>query len=303
MPIHLPAISRRRFLSAAGAAAAGVLLRPWAPWADERAVDPNRFALLADTHINALRLLHHRSGSSMWQNMQLASKQIIALDPQPAAVIVNGDCAHLVGLAADYAALVDALEPMREAGLPVHLALGNHDHRENFWAALPPPEQRQQDLQDRHVTLLETEHVNFFLLDSLEVVNATPGRLGEEQIAWLASALDRHADKPALVVVHHQPNSGDPATGTGLKDTAPMLDVLQSRPHVKAWIFGHRHRWTHDRRGELHLINLPATAYVFDEQQPLGWVDARSTARGITFELRSLDGQHPRHGDKTRIRW
>ena len=49
MPIHLPPISRRRFLAGSLAAGAGLLLPRSA--AAEAKVDPNRWALLADTHV------------------------------------------------------------------------------------------------------------------------------------------------------------------------------------------------------------------------------------------------------------
>ena len=52
MPITLPAVSRRRFLAASAAATAGLLTRHNA-FGVESAVDPSRFALLSDTHIDA----------------------------------------------------------------------------------------------------------------------------------------------------------------------------------------------------------------------------------------------------------
>ena len=131
----------------------------------------------------------------------------------------------------------------------------------------------------------------------------TPGSLGEAQRAWLADALDRHSNKPALVMVHHQPDDRERAFASGLLDTAQTLAVLRDRPHVKAWLFGHRHRWSHEQRDGLHLINLPTTAYVFDDKQPAGWVDARSTARGMSLEMRSLDKRHPQHAAKIEIPW
>jgi hypothetical protein len=50
MPIQLPPISRRRFLAGSLAAGAGLVL-PHRLAAAQREVDPNRFVLLADTHV------------------------------------------------------------------------------------------------------------------------------------------------------------------------------------------------------------------------------------------------------------
>jgi 3',5'-cyclic-AMP phosphodiesterase len=304
MPIELPPISRRRLLSSAAAAAALAIF----PGSNVRAtstrpVDPNRFALLADTHINAIKGFIHRTNIRMYDQLLQVSDQIIALDPHPAAVLINGDCAHLIGTPGDYERLVEALRPLREAGLTVHLALGNHDHRENFRAAFDEIQAPAPQVEDRHAQLLQTPHVNWFILDSLEQTNMTPGSVGQAQREWLAQTLDEHADRPALVMVHHQPDHREGTFVTGLIDTAPLLKVLRERPNAKAWIFGHRHRWSHSQRDGLHLINLPTTAYVFDEKQPAGWVDARSTARGITFELRALNRDHPQHGQKIRLSW
>ena len=150
MPIQLPPISRRRFLQATAATAAAALLPGLANSASPP-VDPNRFALLADTHINAIKQFTHHSNIRMYAQLMAVSDEVIALDPRPAAVLINGDCAHLLGTPGDYEALVEVLTPMRETGLTIHLALGNHDHRENFWLALAPDEPPRPQVADRHV--------------------------------------------------------------------------------------------------------------------------------------------------------
>ena len=81
--------------------------------------------------------------------------------------------------------MVELVQPVREVGLPIHFALGNHDHRENFWTAFP--KQRPDDpppVVDKHVSVIETPRANWFLLDSLQRTNYTPGRMGDEQLAW-----------------------------------------------------------------------------------------------------------------------
>ena len=54
MPIHLPPISRRRFLKTTLAAGAALLV-PGRTDAAQQVVDANRFALLADVHVWANR--------------------------------------------------------------------------------------------------------------------------------------------------------------------------------------------------------------------------------------------------------
>jgi 3',5'-cyclic-AMP phosphodiesterase len=99
------------------------------------------------------------------------------------------------------------------------LALGNHDHRERFLKVLAADAQAANAVADRHVLMVPTPRANWFVLDSLAKTRQTPGALGEAQLGWLAKALDQAADKPALLVVHHQPDLS-PNT-TGLTDTKP----------------------------------------------------------------------------------
>ena len=135
MPIHLPPINRRRFLAGTLAAGAGVLL-PRFGQAEEPAGDPNHFVLLADTHVGSRRDQAHR-GVRPAKTLEQAVAEIRGLGSRPAGAIVAGDCAFLQGEAGDYTMLGELLKPLRQAGLPVHLALGNHDQRERLLAAFP----------------------------------------------------------------------------------------------------------------------------------------------------------------------
>jgi 3',5'-cyclic AMP phosphodiesterase CpdA len=216
-------------------------------------------------------------------------------------VFITGDCAFNRGEMGDYATLTQMLEPMRKEGMPIHLALGNHDHRERFWQALQEENVAKRPLADRQVALLETRHANWFILDSLETTLSTPGLLGHEQLEWLASALDANTKKPALVLIHHNPG----LTGNlGLKDTAAFLEIIRPRQQVKAYIYGHTHTWrvVKDSSG-IHLINLPPVAYVFSEGEPSGWVRATLKSDSMRLELRCLDIEHKANGQVVDLKW
>jgi 3',5'-cyclic AMP phosphodiesterase CpdA len=195
------------------------------------------------------------------------------------------------------------VSPLRKAGLPVHVTLGNHDDRGNMLAALQSPDKAAEKgpVEGRHVFVLETPLANWFLLDSLDAVNSTPGELGERQLAWLADALDARAKKPAVVVVHHNPDVKEKPTG--LRDTKAALEVILARRQVKALIFGHTHKWELTRQEGVHFINLPPVAYVFTPGQPNGWVDARVAEGGMTLNLRCLDPKHPKHDETRELQW
>src|SRR4051812_17760807 len=274
MPITLPPISRRRFIAGSLAAAAGASLMSaeWLHGAADAAVDPHRVALLSDTHI-AADLAHVAREVNMAEHLRQVVAGVTALQRRPAHVLLNGDLAFNSGESADYAAGVKLLEPVRAAGMPIHIGLGNHDNRERFWAAIPGEHRPDAPVKDKHVALIETERANWLMLDSLNVTLEVPGLVGPEQLAWLAKTLDAHTDKPALVMVHHNPQftAPGPKKAGGLLDTAALLDVPSPRKQAKVLFFGPSHRWSHEQREDgLHPVNLPATAYVFDAGQPSG---------------------------------
>ena len=72
-------------------------------------------------------------------------------------------------------------------------------------------------------------------------------------------------------------------------------------------MYGHSHRWEHVREpiGQMHLVNLPAVAYPFKEDQPLGWVRCvpSAEAEGAELELRCIGGHRGRDGERLSLAW
>jgi 3',5'-cyclic AMP phosphodiesterase CpdA len=205
-----------------------------------------------------------------------------------------------VGNPGDYTVLAEEVKPLRAAGMPLYFALGNHDERKNFAAAFAEVRQEKPPVADKCVAVVETPHANLVLLDSLLKTKFTPGELGQPQLDWLAKTLDARTDKPAVVMAHHNPDNG---LGSGLTDTKGLFDVLLPRKQVKAFVFGHTHRWQVSKKDDLHLINLPATAWVFGEGVPQGWVEVTLAAGGVTLVLHCLDPKQAQHGEKIELKW
>lgn len=300
MPISLPACSRRRFLQGSLAAGAALLTDRRSVAADQP-VDADSWALLADIHIAENRAEIARQ-MNMAANLERVGGELLALPQRPAGVLIDGDCAYLQGKEGDYRTLVELLAPLRTAGLPVHLALGNHDHRERFWNAAVEKKNESAPLASKHVLVIESPKANWFLLDSLRATNVTPGELGQQQRDWLARELDARSDKPALIVAHHNLDPGNPKT-TGLTDTDALFSLLLPRRHVKAYIYGHTHHWQQSEREGVHLINLPPVAYPFRAADPVGWVQCQLGDDGARLELRSIDEKHSAHGQKVELAW
>jgi Icc protein len=305
MPVSLPPISRRGFLAGSLGVAASFWAQRLGAARAEAVRDANRFALLSDLHIAAERGLVVR-GVNMADNFSAVCGEVGALANPPATVLVNGDCAYLTGEAGDYAALLGLLKPLREGGAAVHLAMGNHDSREHFWAAIPADDVAKGATPGRQVIVVESPRADWYVLDSLQTTNQTPGSLGEEQLAWLAKSLDVRPGKNAIVMVHHNPEAiaKPPQKPTGLLDAEALLGVLSPRRQVKALIYGHTHAYSVSKREDgLHLVNLPPTAYVFNKEKPSGWVDVNLAENAATIELRCLDVKHPQHGEKSTLEW
>lgn len=301
MPVHLQAISRRRFLQTA--ALAGVTVLTWNRALADAGVDPHFMALLSDTHVPNDPSVATR-GVNMSANLQQAVKQVLAQDRRPAGVVINGDCAYLRGLSEDYRNLGGLLEPLREAEVPVHLTMGNHDHRERLYEQIQSQRPKDVLVDGQHITVLRTPRANWFLLDSLFQTNVVTGEIGEAQLRWLDQTLQTMRDKPAIVMAHHDPQWEQTSeTVVGIRDTQACFDILARHRHVKAYLYGHRHRWERSEHKGIHLVNLPACAYVFQNDQPNGWVAAHVEDAGMTLTLQAHDPNHPKHGEQVKLAW
>ncbi len=302
MPVHLPPLSRRRFLGAV-AASLGALVVGRALGRDDKA-DPHRLALLSDSHVADNPETTNKDWN-MAANLKAVVAEVTALSPRPAVVVVNGDMAYKSGTEGEYRAFAELIKPLREAGLPLHLTLGNHDDRDHFLAAFADAAPKERPVEGKHVMVVEAERANLFLLDSLEPKLGANGECGEAQRAWLAKALDARPNKPAVVFAHHNLTWTADAKGlhSGLTDVVDFWPVLKERKQVKAYVFGHTHTWKLDRKDDVHLINLPAIGYPFSKGPLIGWLDVRLREDGLDLEVRGLDAKHADHGKKVELSW
>jgi predicted phosphodiesterase len=310
MPFTFDPLSRRRFLKTTiglGAAALlpgcarGTLSRiagataPPASLASHGGAS-DRLVLLSDLHVSG------RGKGNMAAYMSHAIRQVLALDGRPDRVLVAGDCAHLRGKEDDYAEYFRLLEPLGDAGLPVHMTLGNHDTRDNFWDALPGEYTGDGVGIDRQSAVVRGRAANWFLLDSLCKTNRSAGELGADQLGWLEARLDEHTDKPALVMLHHDPDFR--RKGSSLRDSDQLLAITRPRRHVKALFFGHTHVWetTTDRSG-IHMVNLPATGYTLWMRSFVGWVDCRVYRRGATLITHAIKDRDRDRNQSLQLAW
>lgn len=295
MPIHLT--SRRQFIAQMGAAA--VLTHQAALSAE---VDENLIAILNDTHVGG----RHPEKSPIPTNLRNTVTWLLAQPKRPAAVVINGDLALRDGQPDDYRHFAKLISPLQEAGVPLHLTMGNHDTRDVFHEVLVTARPQQGAVQSRHISVVKLAHANLFLLDSLKQTMIAPGELGEQQLAWLAQTLDAHADKPALIFVHHNPRlGGDPVHFPGgLEDSEALWQILAKRPQVKAYVHGHIHHRDFFTHEDIYILNTPAVSYVADKKtSTTGWTMARLSPVGGSFTTHTHLPDHPWNGARVDLQW
>lgn len=334
MPAHLLPVSRRQFI--AGSAAAVVAIGQSSSSSDDSRPNPDCWAVLSDTHLLSTESVqrHYQGNKAAMEkrvslvatNFERAARQVNALPEKPAGLIVNGDCVH-VGGTEEYDLLARKFALIEE--IPIHVTMGNHDHRDNFTGVFREKSATNERdlLEDRHVSVVRTPHANLVLLDSLTMRTPDrpvkgPGILGREQLDWVETVLDSESDKPALVMFHHnidpsddyQKRSGtanvivesaDPFRGLsgGLEDSDRLLAMLESKPHVKAVLSGHIHQFRIIKWRKLFFVSLPPVGYAFGPKEATGWLRMLLRDSGVTFEQQTLDKSDARHRKSVSLNW
>ncbi len=307
MPIHLGSITRRGFLAGTASATAVLLLGTRASAADKLKIDPHCFALLSDTHVPADPKTLMLAGANPTDLFRKAVTQVIDMKTAPAGTIICGDLAEKRGTPAEYKRFAPMVSKLPEAKIPIHLIVGNHDHTQNLYAALATAETAQIPVVGKHISILSSPRANWFLLDSLEKPRSSTGLLGKKQLQWLAKALAEHANKPAIIMAHHNlndiPDANSKRKPQGLKDSQALRDILADHKHVKAFIHGHDHLYRIQMYKGVHIIGLPATACTFRRSVPTAWILARLGTTGITLEFRCMDAKNEQNGKKIELTW
>lgn len=334
MPAHLFPLSRRHFLAASAGSIAA--LGEEEVFCDESKVDPDSWALLSDTHLlSASSIERHYAANKaamdkratvVAKNFDRAARQVNALPQKPTGLIVNGDCVH-VGGRDEYDLLASKFALLKM--IPIHVTMGNHDHRGDFTKAFQERTRRDNRvlLENRHVSVVKSRCANFVLLDSLTMRTPDrpvkgPGILGKEQLEWFESVLDSTSDKPAIVMFHHNIDPSDeyqkraarkhlvvesasPFKGLagGLEDSDQLLDLLHTKPHVKAVVTGHMHQFRIFKWRKVHFISLPSVGYTFDAKEPVGWIRMQLKDGGAGIELQTLNTKHARHHHRVNLNW
>ncbi|MFL7814431.1 MAG: metallophosphoesterase [Anaerolineales bacterium] len=171
------------------------------------------------------------------------------------AVVISGDIVD-DGQEWQMQKAAGLISRLREAGLLVLTAPGNHDYGPDGYRENPHSPQWFQELIsgiDHYPAVYYKDGTAFILLDSMqeEIKNreiwGAQGYLGEHQLQELDRLLDELSENPAVekvvAVLHHHPF--DYLFYHGLRDNADFKSVIARRngqpPRVNALLFGHKH--------------------------------------------------------------
>lgn len=182
----------------------------------------------------------------------------------------HGDAAFCI-LAGD---LTDLGEPEAYARLraiaadiamPVHLMLGNHDHRPTFLAEVP---EAVTDPAGYVQASIDAGGHRIVMLDSTEP-GVVGGVLCQARIDWLAAELDAAADRPVIVILHHHVNPLlMPVDRIRLAEPERLVAVLRRHPDIRMVLAGHVHRTTAATWHGLPFATLSGNHYPVSAQLP-----------------------------------
>jgi len=205
-----------------------------------------KLLILTDIHIRGEN--QKIIGLDPLEKFELALIHALHVHKDAAALIITGDLTHS-GKVEEYRRLNDALQLARNARLPYHLMVGNHDNRDNFLQVFPDTPLTA----DGHVQqVLDFGTHKCILLDTLDGPpfshSTHHGVLCSARLSWLEEQLQEAqavADEQSVIVcIHHPPFMlGIPGMDAiRLKNDEACMDLLCRYPCVSQIICGHMHR-------------------------------------------------------------
>ncbi len=273
---HVLDMNRRQFIAHLGAVSAGVVFTPSSAFAGNVPLDPNFVMLFADTHCGPPAKYQAAA-------MRRCVAETLAYNPWPANVLIYGDFAYLHGKVEDYNLLKELVKPLEEAGINWDVAHGNHDRRDAFCEVFPS--RTSTLVENRKVTIVETPHADFFMMDSL-VEGDVGGAFNDDQRDWLAGTLENYS-KPVFVGAHHP-----------LSETK-VAGIMKDNPCAVGYVHGHHHRWQTKVADGVKQLTLPSTGHWGD----IGLVTLRLNEKEATFRLHMHDYYTPRPSEEPKPEW
>lgn len=247
------------------------------------------------------------------ENFRIFIRQILAMNPRPAAVVLLGD------IGSDYDQAIyqeyrSMLQPLSDAGIPYWNIIGNHDHFDNYYAVFPEEKEKsivsaerwgsfRIELPEIDLVLMETfapkrgdregPFDRFFSSKENEFYEKNPshyiyeGWFTPDQRKWLKEQLTKDSKKPVFVCGHH-----------------PIQMDFVFPEHVQysnfqGWICGHYHIFSQNvRSGSNRSLLLPGLGVpgIGWNLDPPGYVKMKIGPNTYQFQYCTLDPSQPQNG-------
>lgn len=160
-------------------------------------MEPIFFIHLTDIHISVPGK-KPLFGIEMSDKLRAACAEIRTLETKPSFVVISGDLTH-DGDLEDYRFLKKLIdEEAALLGIPIHVALGNHDFREPFREGYL----EEEPSNESYYYSFMANGLRIVMLNT-QVPGTHGGRLDEVQLAWLKGLLAEPAPSGTIIVHHH----------------------------------------------------------------------------------------------------
>jgi 3',5'-cyclic-AMP phosphodiesterase len=173
---------------------------------------------------------------------------------RPDLVLLSGDLTNF-GEPENYARLAEVIAGQP---FPIHLMLGNWDHREVFRAAIPEAQTSEGFVQFEAAL----PGLRLIALDTNEA-GRHGGGFCAERAAWLNARLDADPVTPVVIAMHHPPvETGIEWLDSGANEAwiQRFARVIEGRPQVRAIVSGHMHRPIFTTFAGVPLVVCPSSA-------------------------------------------
>ena len=280
-------IDRRQFLQLS-ALGGGAVLASCLPGCGSLAAKPTDdfyFVQLSDSHwgFEGPKVNPDARGT-----LPKAVAAVNALAEPPDFIVFTGDLTHTTDSPVERRKRMgefrDIVAPLRVKD--IHFMPGEHD------ASLDQGKAFIELFGPTHYTF-DHKGVHFIVLDN---VSDPAARLGDEQLAWLATDLAAQPKEARIVVFTHRPLFDlAPQWDWATRDGAKAIDLLMPYPNVTVF-YGHIHQENHSMTG--HIAHHSAKSLIFPlpaplsqpKREPVPW-DPEHPYRGLGFrEIEAEDG-------------
>lgn len=217
---------------------------------------------ITDTHLYA-----DTEGTLLGMNTQQTLDEVLELTNECGNVdliLATGDIVH-DGSETAYKRFQSIMET---ANIPVYCLPGNHDIPDKMRSTLI-------DSNVQYVPLTNHDGWLFVFLDTT-IAESEGGRLTQTELDLLEQSLTEHADKHAMVCLHHHPvpmNSQWMDTML-IENPDEFFAIIDKHENVRSVLWGHVHQEYEQDRNGIKLLASPSTCIQFTPEKDDFGVDS-----------------------------